>query len=100
MEKTLDSKVVVVTGAAQGIGRAIARQAAAAGASVVVADIAKSKSADADSGWLADSVVREIVAEGGTAVSSSEDISDSAAAARIIEQAVDTYGRIDCVVNN
>ncbi|NYT69219.1 SDR family oxidoreductase [Pusillimonas noertemannii] len=100
MEKTLDSKVVVVTGAAQGIGRAIARQAAAAGARVVVADIAKSKSTDADSGWLADSVVREIVAEGGTAVSSSEDISDSAAAARIIEQAVDTYGRIDCVVNN
>ena len=100
MNKILEDKVVVVTGAGQGIGRAIAKQAAAAGARVVVADIAVAKLDDGSTRSVAESVVEEIVALGGKAVASTEDISESAAASRIVEQAVDTYGRIDCVVNN
>lgn len=100
MNKILEDKVVVVTGAGQGIGRAIAKQAAAAGARVVVADIAVAKLDDGSTRSVAESVVEEIVALGGKAVASTEDISESAAASRIVEQAVDPYGRIDCVVNN
>ena len=100
MNKTLDSKVVVVTGAGQGIGRAIATQAAAAGACVVVADIATARGDDGHMAPLADRVVEDIIAGGGKAVASCEDISDPAAASRIIARAMDTYGRIDCVVNN
>ncbi len=84
-------KVAVVTGAGRGIGRAYARGLAAAGASVVVADIDQAGAADA---------AGVIVAEGGSAVPAWVDVSDPGAAAAMAEQAVEHFGAIDYLVNN
>lgn len=100
MEKSLEGKVIVVTGAAQGIGKAIAVQASAAGASVVVADIAKSSREGDEPTYLAETVAAEINAGGGRAVASTEDISDKGGAERILEASLDTFKRVDTIVNN
>lgn len=83
-------RVVVVTGAGQGLGRAHALAFAAEGARVVVNDI----------GPAAEDVVREIEAAGGTAVASSGDVADWEYARSLVELAVATYGRLDALVNN
>lgn len=98
--KPLDGKVVVVTGAGQGVGRAVAMQAAREGAHVVVNDLGSNPSGSGSDASLAQQVVDEIKAEGGSATASTDSISQSASAQRIIEMARDTFGRIDCVVNN
>jgi 3-oxoacyl-[acyl-carrier protein] reductase len=92
MSKKLDGKVAVVTGASKGIGAEIARQLAAAGASVVV-NYASSKAG-------ADKVVADITAKGGKAVAVGGDVSKAAEAQGIIEAAVKAYGRLDVLVNN
>jgi 3-oxoacyl-[acyl-carrier protein] reductase len=88
----LTGKVAVVTGASKGIGAAIAKALAAQGASVVV-NYASSKTG-------ADNVVDAIVAAGGKAVAVGGDVSKAADAKGIIEAAVETYGRLDILVNN
>ncbi|TDN62481.1 glucose 1-dehydrogenase [Paraburkholderia sp. BL10I2N1] len=88
----LTGKVAVVTGASKGIGAAIARSLAAEGASVVV-NYASSKTG-------ADAVVSAISAAGGKAVSVAGDVSRAADAQGIIEAAIETYGRLDILVNN
>jgi 3-oxoacyl-[acyl-carrier protein] reductase len=88
----LASKVAVVTGASKGIGAGIARSLAAEGASVVV-NYASSKAG-------ADAVVARIEAAGGKAVAVSGDVSNPADAKRIIDAAIETYGRLDILVNN
>lgn len=88
----LEGKVAVVTGASKGIGAAIAAQFAAEGASVVV-NYASSKDG-------ADAVVSAIEAAGGKAVAVRGDVSNAADAQGIIDKAIDTYGRLDVLVNN
>jgi NAD(P)-dependent dehydrogenase (short-subunit alcohol dehydrogenase family) len=92
----LEGKAVVITGAGRGIGRATAIAAAAEGASVVVADYggAVDRRAGASSA-PADDVVAEIRAAGGTAVAVAEDVSTMEGGRRVIDAAVDHFGRLD-----
>jgi 3-oxoacyl-[acyl-carrier protein] reductase len=88
----LEGKVALVTGASRGIGRAIAEELAAQGASVVVNYFSSSKSAD--------EVVQGIAANGGTAVAVQADVSDFSAAQDLVRATTETYGQIDVLVNN
>ena len=87
----LDGKVVVVTGAGNGIGRAIALAAARAGGRVVVADVL---AADGER------TAREIQDEGGTAVFVPTDVSSAEQARTLVDTAITTYGGLDVLVNN
>jgi len=100
VEQMVKDKVVVVTGSGGGIGRDIALAMGQYGAKVVVNDIGASLSGEGKDMGPAQKVVEEIKAAGGQAVASTDSVSEAASAARIIETAVSTFGRIDCVVNN
>ena len=99
-KKMVEGKVVVVTGSGGGIGRDIALAMSAQGAKVVVNDIGASVSGEGNDAGPAQKVVNEIKALGGEAVANTDSVSDPASAQRIIETALDTFGKIDCVVNN
>ncbi|MCY0149256.1 SDR family oxidoreductase [Hoeflea sp. G2-23] len=96
----LAGKVAVVTGAGAGIGRAIALAMAEAGASVVVNDIGVSLSGDGGSEAPGDETKTMIEAAGGTAAVCTESVSEWSSAQRIIQCALDQFGRVDVVVNN
>ncbi len=98
--RMVEGKVVVVTGAGGGIGRDIALAMAREGAKVVVNDIGASVSGEGNDAGPAQAVVNEIKAIGGEAVANTDSVSEAASAARIIQTALDTFGRIDVVVNN
>jgi NAD(P)-dependent dehydrogenase (short-subunit alcohol dehydrogenase family) len=91
---------VIVTGAGGGLGREHALLFAAEGASVVVNDLGVSNAGEGGSKGPAQTVVDEIKARGGKAVANTESVSDFAAGKRMVEQALDTFGRLDVVVNN
>ena len=93
-------RVVVITGAGNGIGRAHALAFAAQGAEVVVNDLGGSRDGTGSSAGPAQAVADEITAAGGEAVANTDDISSWAGAERLIRQAVDTFGGLDVVVNN
>ncbi|MGY1806979.1 SDR family NAD(P)-dependent oxidoreductase [Blastococcus sp. SYSU D00669] len=99
MPGELDGRVALVTGAGRGIGAAVARQLAAAGAAVVVNDLGVALDGSAADERPADQVVAEIRAAGGTAVADGGDVSDFTAAQRMVQGAVDTFGGLDVVVN-
>jgi NAD(P)-dependent dehydrogenase (short-subunit alcohol dehydrogenase family) len=92
----VDGKVVVVTGAGSGIGRDLALGFAAHGARVVVNDVGR----DAQGAATAERVVAEIRTGGGEAVASDGSVADQSGAQRIVAAALDSFGRIDAVVNN
>lgn len=96
----LQGKSVVVTGAGGGIGRDIALAMAREGARVVVNDIGASVAGEGVDAGPAQAVVNEIRAAGGEAVASTDSVSQAASAQHIITAALDSFGRIDCVVNN
>lgn len=96
-EIRFDDRVVIVTGAGNGLGRSHALQFAARGAKVVVNDLGGSGFGDGADKAPADCVVDEIKAAGGEAVANYDSVTDGD---NIVQTAIDTYGRIDIVVNN
>ncbi|ANS25674.1 3-oxoacyl-[acyl-carrier-protein] reductase [Rhodococcus opacus PD630] len=100
MSGVVDGRVVIVTGAGRGIGRAHALAFAAEGAKVVVNDIGAGIDGSATGESPAEQVVAEIVAAGGEAVVNGDDVADWAGAENLINTAIDTYGRLDVLVNN
>jgi NAD(P)-dependent dehydrogenase (short-subunit alcohol dehydrogenase family) len=96
----VDGRVVIVTGAGRGIGRAHALAFAREGASVVVNDLGAGLDGSGDSGGPAQGVVAEIEGAGGKAVASTDDIADWAGSGRLVETALESFGRLDVLVNN
>jgi NAD(P)-dependent dehydrogenase (short-subunit alcohol dehydrogenase family) len=96
----LDGKVVLVTGAGGGIGRDFALAMAKAGAKVLVNDLGTSVKGEGASTGPAQKVVDEIRGAGGTAAANTDSVADWASANRIVQAALDAFGRIDVVVNN
>jgi NAD(P)-dependent dehydrogenase (short-subunit alcohol dehydrogenase family) len=95
-----DGRVVIVTGGGRGIGAEHAVEFARQGARVVVNDLGGAPDGSgADAGPAAE-VVERITAMGGEAVANTDDVTDFDAAARIVATAIDTFGRLDTVVNN
>jgi NAD(P)-dependent dehydrogenase (short-subunit alcohol dehydrogenase family) len=97
---TLEGKVAIVTGAGRGIGREHALALARAGARVVVNDLGGSLAGEGEDTTPAQQVTDEIAGLGGEAVASYDDVSDFAAAERLVRQALETFGRLDILVNN
>lgn len=95
-----EGRVVVVTGAGRGIGREHALEFARQGAKVVVNDLGSNTDGTGSSAGPAGEVVDEIKAMGAEAIANGDDVSDFDGASRMIRSAIDTFGRIDTLVNN
>lgn len=100
MSGLVDGRVVIVTGAGRGIGRAHALAFAAEGAKVVVNDIGAGIDGSTTGDSPAEQVVQEIKDAGGEAVINGDDVADWAGAENLIKTALDEFGRLDVLVNN
>ncbi len=99
---TIDFKgrVAIVTGAGGGLGKQHALALAARGARVVVNDLGGARDGTGDSAGAAHAVVAEIRAQGGEAVANGASVTDYTAVEAMVQQAMDTWGRVDILVNN
>jgi NAD(P)-dependent dehydrogenase (short-subunit alcohol dehydrogenase family) len=93
-------QVAIVTGAGGGLGRQHALALAARGAKVVVNDLGGATDGSGSSGSAAQAVVDEIHAAGGEAIANGASVTDFAAVQAMVQQAIDTWGRVDVLINN
>ncbi len=100
MGERLKDRVAIVTGAGRGIGRGEALLLAKEGAAVIVNDFGGSSAGEGGEKTPADHVVDEIKAAGGQAAANYDNIALFTSGEKLVQQAVDTFGRLDIVVNN
>jgi NAD(P)-dependent dehydrogenase (short-subunit alcohol dehydrogenase family) len=98
--KPLEGRSVIVTGAGGGIGRDFALAMAAAGAKVLVNDIGTSVKGEGRDAGPAQKVVDEIRSADGTAAANTESVAEWESANRIVQAAIDAFGRVDVIINN
>ncbi len=96
----LQDKVIIVTGAGRGVGRGIALQCAQAGAHVVVNDLGGAADGDGADGGPAEAVAAQIRAAGGSAIADTHSVAGWDSAHALVQNAMDSFGRLDGVVNN
>src|SRR5689334_754449 len=99
-ERMCEGRVCIVTGAGRGLGREYALSLARHGAKVVVNDLGGARDGTGADAGPARQVVDEIVASGGEAAANTDDVSTWDGAAGLIQQAIDTFGGLDVLVNN
>lgn len=95
-----DGKVVIVTGAGGGLGRAHALEFARRGAKVVVNDLGGSVDGSGGNSTAAEAVVKEITDAGGTAIANGASVTDDAGVAHLVKQTMDAFGRVDVLIAN
>ena len=100
MGNRLEGKVAIITGAGRGIGRGEALALASEGVRVVVNDFGGTAAGTGGQQGPADEVVTEVKKMGSDAVANYDNVSDFEAGNRMVQQALDTFGRLDIVVNN
>jgi NAD(P)-dependent dehydrogenase (short-subunit alcohol dehydrogenase family) len=100
MMGVLDGRVIAITGAAGGLGSAYARECAAQGARLVLNDIGATRDGSGFDPQIVHGLVDELKASGAEVVGNAEDIATMGGAARTLEQALDTFGRVDGLINS
>src|SRR3954454_12849951 len=99
-ERFCEGRICIITGSGRGIGREYALMLANKGAKVVVNDLGAARDGVGGDAGPAQQVVDEIIAAGGEGAANTDDISSFAGAKALIEQAIETFGGLDVVVNN
>ncbi len=100
MSIRFDERVVIVTGAGQGLGRSHALEFARRGARVVVNDLGSARDGAGTSSDAADEVVRQIAAEGGKAIANGANVARFEEVQAMVAETLDRWGRVDVLVNN
>ncbi|WP_395007457.1 SDR family NAD(P)-dependent oxidoreductase [Undibacterium sp.] len=100
MSLDFSGRVAIVTGAGGGLGREHALALAKRGAKVVVNDLGGARDGSGSSASAAQAVVNEIIAAGGEAIANSASVTDFAAVQAMVQTTMDTWGRIDILINN
>ncbi|MBD48226.1 MAG: 3-hydroxyacyl-CoA dehydrogenase [Dehalococcoidia bacterium] len=98
MTNILKNKVAIITGSGRGVGKGIAKLMAHEGAKVIIVDPGTELDGSGGTQSIAESVVNEILQTGGEAVASFEDITTMTGGESVVQQAIDTFGKLDIVV--